>query len=145
MASLPYPLCHDYPADLVGMARMPYPPTVSLKYWILRSSLPPLDSSLFTIRFFTLRSSLPPLDSSLFTSPSSFAIQKIFKSFVLSSFCSNFAYMKRNICKIMMALLGLIYFTPSFAQNYNVQCEDTCSHVHGIDLSHYQGEVFGRL
>ena len=22
------------------------------------------------------------------------------------------------------------------------QCEDTCSHVHGIDLSHYQGDVF---
>ncbi len=26
--------------------------------------------------------------------------------------------------------------------NPYVQCEDTCSHVHGIDLSHYQGEVF---
>lgn len=23
-----------------------------------------------------------------------------------------------------------------------MQCEDTCSHVHGIDLSHYQGNVF---
>ena len=23
-----------------------------------------------------------------------------------------------------------------------LQCEDTCDHVHGIDLSHYQGEVF---
>ena len=23
-----------------------------------------------------------------------------------------------------------------------LQCEDTCNHVHGIDLSHYQGEVF---
>ena len=23
-----------------------------------------------------------------------------------------------------------------------VQCEDTCRHIHGIDLSHYQGEVF---
>lgn len=22
------------------------------------------------------------------------------------------------------------------------QCEDTCNHIHGIDLSHYQGEVF---
>ena len=28
------------------------------------------------------------------------------------------------------------------AQSYYVQCEDTCSHIHGIDLSHYQGEVF---
>jgi len=28
--------------------------------------------------------------------------------------------------------------------NYNpyLMCEDTCNHVHGIDLSHYQGEVF---
>ena len=41
-----------------------------------------------------------------------------------------------------MALLSLISFTPSFAQSTNIQCEDTCSHVHGIDLSHYQGEVF---
>ena len=23
-----------------------------------------------------------------------------------------------------------------------IQCEDTCKHIHGIDLSHYQGEVF---
>lgn len=26
--------------------------------------------------------------------------------------------------------------------NIYEQCEDTCTHVHGIDLSHYQGEVF---
>ena len=26
--------------------------------------------------------------------------------------------------------------------NPNILCEDTCSHVHGIDLSHYQGNVF---
>ena len=26
--------------------------------------------------------------------------------------------------------------------NPYIQCEDTCEHVHGIDLSHYQGEVF---
>lgn len=28
--------------------------------------------------------------------------------------------------------------------DYNpyLQCEDTCDHVHGIDLSHYQGQVF---
>ena len=29
-----------------------------------------------------------------------------------------------------------------FGQEVLVQCEDTCSHVHGIDLSHYQGDVF---
>jgi lysozyme len=28
------------------------------------------------------------------------------------------------------------------AQNNYVQCEDTCTHIHGIDLSHYQGNVF---
>ena len=26
--------------------------------------------------------------------------------------------------------------------NPYLQCEDTCGHVHGIDLSHYQGQVF---
>ena len=31
---------------------------------------------------------------------------------------------------------------PTIHENPYMQCEDTCSHVHGIDLSHYQGEVF---
>ena len=33
---------------------------------------------------------------------------------------------------------------PVFADDGNPyqQCEDTCGHVHGIDLSHYQGQVF---
>ena len=31
---------------------------------------------------------------------------------------------------------------PVEAQELDVQCEDTCSHVHGIDMSHYQGNVF---
>ena len=26
--------------------------------------------------------------------------------------------------------------------DYEVMCEDTCTHIHGIDLSHYQGNVF---
>lgn len=50
--------------------------------------------------------------------------------------------MKRNIKKYMFAIVGSLFFTVSSAQNSMVQCEDTCSHVHGIDLSHYQGEVF---
>ena len=33
------------------------------------------------------------------------------------------------------------YEEPDSANPY-IQCEDTCEHVHGIDLSHYQGEVF---
>ena len=31
---------------------------------------------------------------------------------------------------------------PTIHENPYLQCEDTCTHVHGIDLSHYQGEVF---
>ena len=43
----------------------------------------------------------------------------------------------------MTAIMGSLFCTTAFAQgNPLVQCEDTCSHVHGIDLSHYQGEVF---
>jgi lysozyme len=28
------------------------------------------------------------------------------------------------------------------AQSYYIQCEDTCGHVHGIDMSHYQTKIF---
>ncbi len=31
---------------------------------------------------------------------------------------------------------------PTIHENPFLQCEDTCTHVHGIDMSHYQGEVF---
>lgn len=30
----------------------------------------------------------------------------------------------------------------SLGMQAQVECEDTCSHIHGIDLSHYQGDVF---
>ena len=30
----------------------------------------------------------------------------------------------------------------AMAQDPYIQCEDTCEHIHGIDISHYQGEVF---
>lgn len=53
-------------------------------------------------------------------------------------FFSKFANMKRFCC-LIITLLGVVV---AHAQNYTVQCEDTCNHVHGIDLSHYQGEVF---
>ena len=43
--------------------------------------------------------------------------------------------------KILIALFAAIT-TGAQAQNPYEQCEDTCDHVHGIDLSHYQGEVF---
>ena len=31
---------------------------------------------------------------------------------------------------------------PTIHENPYSTCEDTCDHVHGIDMSHYQGEVF---
>lgn len=40
-----------------------------------------------------------------------------------------------------MILLMLCLFTLSQVKA-QVECEDTCQHIHGIDLSHYQGNVF---
>lgn len=53
-------------------------------------------------------------------------------------FFSNFANMKR----IILFIVTLFGIFTAYAQYFDVQCEDTCMHVHGIDLSHYQGEVF---
>lgn len=38
--------------------------------------------------------------------------------------------------------MGLIISIQTHAQDTTIQCEDTCTHIHGIDLSHYQGRVF---
>lgn len=38
--------------------------------------------------------------------------------------------------------LALLLSLRVAAQNPYEQCEDTCTHIHGIDLSHYQGDVF---
>ena len=43
--------------------------------------------------------------------------------------------------RILLSLITILSSTISFAQQY-VQCEDTCTHIHGIDISHYQGDVF---
>lgn len=48
----------------------------------------------------------------------------------------NFAVMIRFYTLVVSLLIS---FT---AMAQSVQCEDTCSHIHGIDLSHYQGNVF---
>lgn len=48
--------------------------------------------------------------------------------------------MKKKIQNILMICALLLTFTEARAQ-YR-ECEDTCSHVHGIDISHYQGNVF---
>lgn len=36
----------------------------------------------------------------------------------------------------------LTQMTPAKSQDTYIQCEDTCTHIHGIDLSRYQGDVF---
>lgn len=43
-----------------------------------------------------------------------------------------------------MRVLYFLLFSLFLNINANAQelCEDTCKHVHGIDLSHYQGDVF---
>ena len=46
--------------------------------------------------------------------------------------------MKRTI-GFILSILSVVYVS---AQRIDVQCEDTCTHIHGIDLSHYQGKVF---
>lgn len=48
--------------------------------------------------------------------------------------------MTKNI--IIATFLWLLPVLSSAQVNPYLQCEDTCTHVHGIDLSHYQGEVF---
>jgi lysozyme len=46
--------------------------------------------------------------------------------------------------RLYAILLFFLIATPSFSQEdwLYVQCEDTCKHIHGIDMSHYQGDVF---
>lgn len=39
-------------------------------------------------------------------------------------------------------ILTALMASASSAHAQYVQCEDTCQHIHGIDLSHYQGNVF---
>ena len=46
--------------------------------------------------------------------------------------------MKRNISILLSFMIALAVH----AQSDFVQCEDTCEHIHGIDISHYQGNVF---
>lgn len=41
----------------------------------------------------------------------------------------------------LILIINIFVCLAASAQRY-VECEDTCSHIHGIDLSHYQGNVF---
>lgn len=44
--------------------------------------------------------------------------------------------------RIITLLFSIFSMISLSAQGYDVNCEDTCTHIHGIDLSHYQGKVF---
>ena len=57
---------------------------------------------------------------------------------VFHAFLRIFAPMKR----IIGFIFSILSVTLAMAQRIDVQCEDTCTHIHGIDLSHYQGKVF---
>ena len=51
--------------------------------------------------------------------------------------------MKKIKKKYIITIANIIFYVvAASAQNVPIQCEDTCSHIHGIDLSHYQGDVF---
>lgn len=45
----------------------------------------------------------------------------------------------RGLYILIMMLLSML---PGYVMAQNVECEDTCTHVHGIDISHYQGDIF---
>jgi lysozyme len=51
---------------------------------------------------------------------------------------------KTKIAKLKRGKKTVAVDPRLYDPDYNpyLQCEDTCDHVHGIDLSHYQGEVF---
>lgn len=44
--------------------------------------------------------------------------------------------------RILFVIISLLSSMFIMAQSHVVACEDTCGHIHGIDLSHYQGNVF---
>ena len=53
--------------------------------------------------------------------------------------------MKQHITTYLLSVVTILTFsiTKAHAQyGYDVMCEDTCSHIHGIDISHYQGDIF---
>ena len=50
-------------------------------------------------------------------------------------------------CRLHLILLYIVlrFSLPSSSQTALVECEDTCTHIHGIDISHYQGDVFWEI
>lgn len=51
----------------------------------------------------------------------------------------------KRLLLISITFIHMALLLPAQAQDVqdrNVECEDTCTHIHGFDISHYQGEVF---
>lgn len=46
-----------------------------------------------------------------------------------------------NFKTIIISTIAFFSFNSVQAQ-YLIECEDTCNHIHGLDMSHYQGNVF---
>lgn len=44
--------------------------------------------------------------------------------------------------KFLLFLVGLFSTALCSAQSSYIHCEDTCNHIHGLDMSHYQGDVW---
>lgn len=44
--------------------------------------------------------------------------------------------------RTIVTVFCLAVFMHMSAQYEYFECEDTCTHIHGIDVSHYQGDVF---
>lgn len=47
-----------------------------------------------------------------------------------------------NFRRIFFTIIALIAFNGMLHAQYYIQCEDTCNHIHGLDMSHYQGDVW---
>ena len=58
-------------------------------------------------------------------------------------FYTNFARMRR--IKLYFILFFTLFTFPMAVGQNIVQCEDTCTHIHGIDISHSQGNVFWEI
>ena len=50
--------------------------------------------------------------------------------------------MKKLLIVTFLGLLTACSIGANAQEGYYIQCEDTCNHIHGIDISHYQGQVF---
>lgn len=62
---------------------------------------------------------------------------------ISNTFVANKEYiMKKYIYLIATLLIFNIHNAQAQSEESFVQCEDTCRHIHGIDLSRYQGDVF---